>query len=445
MEIREFQELVLEKAKMAGFQDCEIYYRSDEDFQASVREGVTEHYETSLSSGAAFRGVIDGRTGSAYTERFDEAAADFMVSAAKENAGVSEPEECIFFEGGDYSGEELYDPSLDGAGAEEKIKMLVQAERAALDHSPKIKGADSCVYGEGKTKISIMNTKGLNRSFETNGAVAYISVICAENDDIKTGGEYFSGSDLSLFDPAEMGRSAAMQAESMLGAASVKSGVYDIVFKNTAMASLLATFSSSFTGEQAYKGLSMLEGREGEKIASDCVTIRDDGLLRGGSASAVFDGEGVPCRNKTVVEKGVLKTLLYDLKYGALCGKESTGNGFRAGFRPPVSCAASNFYILPSDMPLEEVVAAAGKGIYITDVEGLHAGANTVSGDFSLSAQGYLIEEGRITSPVEQITVAANFFELLKNIEAVGNDLRFSMGGTGSPSALVKKVSVSGL
>ena len=87
----------------------------------------------------------------------------------------------------------------------------------------------------------------------------------------------------------------------------------------------------------------------------------------------------------------------------------------------------------------------AGKGIYITDVEGLHAGANTVSGDFSLSAQGYLIEEGRITSPVEQITVAANFFELLKNIEAVGNDLRFAMGGTGSPSALVKKVSVSGL
>lgn len=445
MDIEKFQELVLEKAKRAGFEECEIYYRSDAGFQAAVNNGGLEHYETSTSGGAAFRGIINGKGGSAYTERTDEDAAEFIVRAAAENAAVSEDEEYMFFEGGEYSDICLFDPALESMDAGEKTEKLMEAEKSALAFSPRIKGCDRCIYADERTKISIMNTKGLRKSYETNGAMAYISVIAADGDDIKTGGEFFAGRDLSEFDAAKLGESAAAEAESMLGAASVKSGACTVVFKNTAMASILMTFSSAFTGEQAYKGLSLLEGREGEKIASDCITIRDDGLLEGGMASAVFDGEGVPCRNKAVVEDGVLRTLLYDMKYAALCGRESTGNGFRSGFRPPVSCAPSNFYITPSDTTFEDILKRAGDGIYITDVEGLHAGANTVSGDFSLSAMGFLIKDGKISSPVEQITAAANFFELLKAVEAVGKDLRFNMSGTGSPSVLVRNISISGL
>lgn len=446
MDIKEFQRLVIEKAKAAGFEDCEVYYQGGDSFQMLVNGGEIEHYETSSSSGASFRGVINGRTGFAYTERLDESAAEFIVSAAAENAVIAEDdEECILYSGGKYEDIELFNGELERVTAEEKAGKIITAEKAALDYCENIKSSDRCIYADDSTEVSIMNTKGLNAGFRANSMAALVTVIAERDGDIKTGGEFFAGNDFAKFDPEELGRKAAKEADDMLGAKAVKSGVYNVIFKNTAMASILSAFSGSFTGEQAYKGLSMLEGREGTRIAADCVTIRDDGLLEGGYATVPFDGEGVPSENKAVVEKGMLRTLLYDLKYGAKCGKKSTGNGFRAGYRSPVVCSYTNFYICPSETSLESMAERISNGIYITGVEGLHAGANPVSGDFSLSAEGFLIEDGRITSPVEQITVASNFFRLLENISEVGNDLRFNMGGAGSPAVLVKNINISGL
>lgn len=446
MEIKEFQKLVLKKAKEAGFEDCEIYYQGGDSFQILINEGKVEHYEKSTASGAAFRGVINGKTGLAYSERMDERAADFMVRAAAENAEIAEKDDTSeFYAGGKYAELSLYNKELDKVTAEDKIMKAKQAEKAALDFSDNIKSADRCIYADENSRVSIMNTKGLAAEYSANSMAAFVSVISEKGGDIKTGGEFFAGNDFGEFEPNELGKKAALEADSMLGAKPVKSGIYNVIFKNTAMASILSVFSGSFTGEQAYKGLSMLSGREGQKIASDCVTIKDDGLLEGGYATAVFDGEGVPCQNKTIVENGVLKTLLYDLKYASKMGKLSTGNGFRAGFKSPVVCACTNFYICPSDKPFDELVKKMGDGIYITNVEGLHAGANPVSGDFSLSAEGFLIENGNIVSPVEQITAASNFFKLLESIKDVGNDLRFNMGGIGSPAVLVENINISGL
>jgi PmbA protein len=113
-----------------------------------------------------------------------------------------------------------------------------------------------------------------------------------------------------------------------------------------------------------------------------------------------------------------------------------------------VSTAVTNFYILPSETSREQLITDLGNGILITDLAGLHSGANTVSGDFSLSADGFLVEGGKVTRPVEQITVAGNFYDLLKNITAVGNDLRFGPpgvgGAVGMPSFAVKGLRVSG-
>ena len=205
MDIKEFQKLVLDKAKNAGFGDCEIYYRSDDDFQVLVRDGKAEHYETSSSGGAAFRGIINGKTGSAYTERLDEKAADFIIKSAMENAQISEDEECIFYEGGEYSDICLYDESLEKVTAEEKIEKLAKKKKAALGYSDKIKSSDRCMFADGSVKISIMNTKGLNKSYDSNIMMSYISVICEDNGDIKTGGEFFVVIDLSAFDTESIG------------------------------------------------------------------------------------------------------------------------------------------------------------------------------------------------------------------------------------------------
>lgn len=446
MEIKEFQKVVMEKAKKRGFDDCEIYYQGGESFQIFVSNGEIEQYETSASSGAAFKGVINGKTGFAYSERFDDAAADFIIKSAIENADIDEnTEEEIFFGGGEYEKIRLYNDELNNVSTEEKIENTKALEKAALDFSDKVRAVDRCIYGDEKSTVSVMNTKGLDAQYSSNSMVAYASVICADGNDVKTGGDFVCGNDYSKFDAVSLGEKIAGEAEKHLGAKSINSGKYNVVFKNSAMLDILATFSDSFSAEQAIKGLSMLEGKENKKIASDCVTIRDDALLENGNASAIFDGEGVPCKNKVVVENGILKTFLYDLKYASKVGKKSTGNGFRAGFKSPVSVGCTNFYIAKGCIGFDEIINAAQKGVFITDVEGLHAGANPVTGDFSLSAEGFLIENGEITSPVEQITVAGNFFKIIECIKSVADDLKFGMNGVGSPSVLIENMNISGL
>lgn len=446
MEIKEFQKTVIEKAKNNGFDDCEIYYRGGESFQIFVNNSEVEQYETSKCSGAAFRGVINGKTGFAYSERFDEAAADFIVKSAIQNAIIDENTEAeIFYSGGKYEKVKLYNDELDSISIDEKINKTQKLEKAVLGYSQKVRAVDRCIYGDEKSTVSIMNTRGLDVQYSSNSMVAYASVICAEGDDIKTGSDFLCGNDFNKFDADSLGKKISEETQKHLGAKSIKSGKYNIVLKNSAMSDILATFSDSFSAEQAFKGLSMLEGRENEKIASDCITIRDDALLEEGYASSVFDGEGVPCENKAVVENGILKTFLYDLKYAAKAGKESTGNGFRAGFKSPVSVGCTNFYIEKGSNSFDSTVENAGNGVLITDVEGLHAGANPVSGDFSLSAEGFLIENGKITSPVEQITVAGNFFKILSGIVLVADDLKFGMNGVGSPSVMIENISISGL
>ncbi|KAF5068653.1 Metalloprotease PmbA [anaerobic digester metagenome] len=139
-----------------------------------------------------------------------------------------------------------------------------------------------------------------------------------------------------------------------------------------------------------------------------------------------------------------MKTLLYNLKSAKKDGVMSTGNGFKAGLTAPVKTACTNFYIQKGEKTLENLFSQMENGLFITDFMGLHAGTNGVSGDFSLSAEGFLVENGKITRPVEQITVAGNFYTLLKDILVVGEDLYFAAGGKGSPSVLVRGMAVAG-
>jgi PmbA protein len=209
------------------------------------------------------------------------------------------------------------------------------------------------------------------------------------------------------------------------------------------MGDLLATFAGIFSAEKVQKGFSLLKGRLGSKIAADVVTIRDDPLLAELPGSAVFDGEGVAAKNKAVVENGALKTYLHNRKTAKKDGVEPTGNGFKPSFKAAVDIAPSNFYIVAGNKSRDELIAEMGDGLIITGLEGLHSGANSVSGDFSLSAEGFLARGGKTARAVEQITIAGNFFGLLKDIIAVASDLEFK-GKISSPSVLIREISVAG-
>lgn len=165
-----------------------------------------------------------------------------------------------------------------------------------------------------------------------------------------------------------------------------------------------------------------------------------------------FDGEGVAAYAKNVVENGVLTTMLHNLKTAAKAGVKSTGNAGRPSYASVIGVSPFTFYIRPENGAQEKtkekvpkgLLQKAESGIYVTEVTGLHAGANAVTGDFSLSAKGFMITEGEKGAPVKNFTVSGNFFDLLKNVETLGDDLDFVQGKFGSPSVLIRNLAIAG-
>ncbi len=451
MKREDFCRKLLEEGKYQGFSECEIYFQMNKNFEVLVLEGEISHYENSLTQGVCFRGIRNGKMGYAYCEKISPDAVEFVVKQAKDNAEIGEEDSAEeLFEGcSEYPYFMGVEEKLQKLSEEEKISAAKKMEQAALTWGHYPVAIDYCVLEYREEHTEIYNSRGLDVSFKRNGVIGHVSAIAQRGGEIKTGSEYWIGPNWDEFDPIKIGKRAAENAVSHLGAKSVPSGEYKVILEDAVMAGLLSAFCSGFYGESVEKGFSMLKGKLHEKIAAEKVSIRDDGLLPGRTGSTPFDSEGVPCQNKEVISHGRLETFLYNLKAGKAAGVESTGNGFKASLQSPVQTACTNFYIVPGEKSLEELMEQMGDGLLITDIAGLHAGTNAISGDFSLSAEGFLVKGGKREAPVEQITVAGNFFTLLRDVEECAKDLRFiiprASGTMGAPSVLIQKIAISGL
>jgi len=256
--------------------------------------------------------------------------------------------------------------------------------------------------------------------------------------------EYEITRDPHAFDPQAVADVAVEEALRAVGGASLPSGNYPVILRWDAMSSLLQTFSGVFSAEQAQKGLSRLADKVGAVIAAPCVTLVDNPLLPGGFNSQPFDAEGVPTFHKDVIDAGKLLTLLHNMKTAAKAGVSSTGNAHKASFASPVTVAPSNFFLQAGRRSLRQLEESMGDGLVITDLSGLHAGANAVSGDFSLLCKGYEVKGGRFSRAMEQMTVSGNFYTLLKEITEVASDLRFDPSGIASPSVRVREMTLAG-
>jgi PmbA protein len=445
-ELEQFKDRLFAAAKQKGFISCEIYCVNYSSFQVKIFEGEIREYKNAGDAGLSFRGTWKGKMGYAFTERIGDDAIPFLLDNAAENAEIIEDSdvEDLFTGSPSYPDVKLYSESLAKVTPEEKIALALKMEKAAMDYDGRVAAVDYCGVETGERECYIANSLGLSVSEKGNGISIYsFPRVIGEDGQVKVHGDIRTEKNLGVFDPEEFGRKTARKALSYLGAESVPAGTYRAILDRDAMGDLLATFVSVFSAEEAQKGFSLLKGRLGGKIAADIVSIRDDPLLDQLPGSAVFDGEGVAARNKIVVENGVFKTFLHNRKTAKKDGVEPTGNGFKSSFKTAVGIAPSNFYIASGTGNREELIAGMGDGLIITNLEGLHSGANSVSGDFSLSAEGFLIRDGKIARPVEQITIAGNFFSLLRDIIDVASDLEFK-GNVSSPSVLVRELSVAG-
>ena len=447
MTFNEFKNHVIAACQEAGITEYELYYSASESTSVETFRHEVSEFTASRDGGACFRCIVGGKMGYASTEDLSEAQARAVVAKAADNAAVLESEEMVFLGEGGQEYEALEIQTCELPGADKLIS-------AALDVQEKLYAADPAVIdgcqSQGlieSSEIAIYNSKGLDLHYRNSVSGLVASAVVSDGKEMENSFEIKLGK-LEELDTAALAAKAAAKAKAKLGGQVAPTGQYPVVFSPNAMCNLLGVYSGIFSSEAAQKGLSRLAKAEGECIAAEIVTLVDDPFHKDNPMPIHFDAEGSPTHKKNVIEKGKLCTLLYNLKTAAVAGKKTTGNASKAGYDGTVAVRPFTLYLENGNISEEELLRQVGNGVYITNLGGLHAGADPITGDFSLQSAGFMIEGGVKTTAVKSFTVAGNFYDLLKNITALANncELPMAMGMTafGSPSVRVDGLSIAG-
>ncbi len=448
MDFLTFSKKAAEYAAAQNITDYELYYQADSASQISVLGENVDKLTSSSVEGVSLRCIVGGKTGNASTENFTEEEIPDLFKRALQAAEIAEEgEQQDIYAGGSY--QQLPAAKLPENDAAAEQASLLKAEGYALKADSRVQKGLMASMADISSKTAISNSKGLY--LENSGAMTVASMnVVAVDEKGKKYNDHASAAKAcgSEQDIEALANRAVEKTIAQIGASPVKSGHYPVIFDCSQMAAMLEIFQSAFSAQQAQTGMSVLAGKAGEKIASDLVTIVDDPFYPENFFQTAFDAEGVPTKTRNIVENGTLTTLLYNRATASKDGVESTGNAYRDSYASPVSIAPHTFYLKPSDMTREDLLKKAGTAVMITFMKGAHAGANAVSGDFSLESKGFLVENGQIVRAVEEITVAGNFFQMLKDISAVANDLKVNVedGASccGAPTVLVSDLAIAG-
>ena len=444
MDFNGFKMAVIARCAELGIADYELYYQTSESTSVTAFQQQIEEFTGSLEGGVCFRCIVNGKMGYASTESLTEEQAYAVVARAVDNAENLEAEEAVFLGEGGKTYQSLTRQCCGLPSTETLIEKALQTQAAlyAAD-SRVVDGTQSEAIAE-RSVTAIYNSHGLDLCSETVLAGLVAAAVVSDGTEMTNTYSVKLG-DLQTMDLSDLAEKAVTKALRKLGGGVAPTGQYPVVFDPGAMCDLLATFSGIFSSEAAQKGLSRLAEQEGQVIAAPIVTLVDDPFHPDAPVQRNFDAEGSPTCTKNVIEKGELKTLLYNLKTAAVAGKQTTGNASKAGYAAPVGIRPFTLYLQPGELTEEELLEQVGEGVYITSLQGLHAGANPVSGDFSLQSAGFLIEGGKKTTAVKSFTVAGNFYGLLKNITAMASNLELpGMGAFGSPSVRVDGLTIAG-
>ena len=444
MDFNAFKEAVIAKCAEMGITEYELYYQNAESTSIGAFQHEINQFTCSTEGGVCFRCIYGGKMGYASTEDLSAEQAAAVVEKAVDNASTLEAEEQVFLCEGGQVYEPMEDRSYPLPGTEEIISTVLSTQDKLYKANPAVIDGSQTQGVAERSEIAIYNSKGLDLHSVTSLS-GLIAVAVVTNGQEMANDYQIKLAKLDTIDTDELTAKAAATALQKLGGDVAPTGQYPVVFDPEAMSDLLQTYSSVFSSEAAQKGLSKLAGQEGAVIASEVVTLVDDPFHPTNPGARNFDAEGSPTHCKKVIENGVFNTLLYNLKTAAVAGKKTTGNASKAGYAGAVGISPFTMYLAPGELSEDELIAKAGEGVYINSLGGLHAGADPISGDFSLQSSGFMIRDGKKAEYVKSFTVAGNFYELLKNITCVASNLEMpGMSSFGSPSVLVEGLSIAG-
>ena len=426
--------------------EAEAFVNVGQNTSVNVDRGEVEKLSQAGSKGLGVRVIRDGRMGYAYTSDFGASSIGKTIEAAVTLADVADGDEYRSLPAPQPLPEddlEVYDQAIVALPIGRKVEMARRIEKAAFRYDERVVLTNRCTLMSQHGTVAVANSKGIAGSYDKSFIGGFVMVMAADENDRSVAYGFDFGSRLADFKPTEVGKDAARKAVGMLGGEPVPTQRASVVYSPMAATSILGALSRALGADAMQRNRSFLEGKIGQNVAADMVSVLDNGRLPGGIATRPFDDEGVPTAATRLIDEGVLQTALYDHYTATRDGTaSSTGNANRGSHASMPTVDASNFYFQPGHETPDEVIGGVEQGLYVESVMNT-ASINPISGDYSISAKGYWIEKGKLSHPVNEVTIALPMQELLQNIKAIGNDLTFvpMMGALGSPTIRVDGVS----
>jgi PmbA protein len=434
-------------ALKAGAQQADALIESGAEYRVDVLQGNVENLKQAQTRGLGLRVFVDHRVALVYTSDLRETALKDLASRAVALAQKSTRDE---FTGlpdappqavANADALRLFDPAVAELAPDKKIAMAKALEAAALGVDPRIKRTDGCSMRSNVGETWLASSLGPSVGYRGTSIGMFVVPLADDGDKQQSGGYgEFKRNFAELGTPEAIGKEAGKRAIEKVGARGVPTQKVPVILHPDIAGDWLQNMFGAFSGEQAFKKVSYLTEKLGQPIASELVTLVDDGQLAGGTGTAPFDGEGVPTRKNVLIDKGVMKMFVYNSYWGRKAKAATTGNATR-GYQGAPGIGNRNLYVVAGASTPEEIFKSVERGFYMVDQGAF--GYNATTGAYSYQAAGFWIENGVKAFPVQEITVAGNTLDMLKSVTMVGNDLVYN-GNVNSPTLKIAEMTVSG-
>jgi PmbA protein len=454
IDLRQLATGIVERALRAGASDAEVTIREGDEFSVSVRLGEVETLKESGSRGVGLRVLVEAEKGyrvaSTSSSDFTAEGIDHLVKGAVALARVTSvdpfaglAERSEFGQIGNEQGDlQLCSDDVYSLPTEERIAWAQRAESAALGVDPRLVNSDGAGFDAATGRRIFANSRGFSGEYRSSYCSLAVSPI-AQGAGGEMQRDYWWSQARAVRDlesPESVGHEAARRTLRMLDARRVPTQQAAVIFAPEVARGLVGAVFDAAAGDAIYRGASIFAGKLGDAVAADSVTVVDDGTIPGGFGTSPFDAEGLPSRRTVIVDRGVLRSYVLNTYAGRKLGMRSTGNAGR-GLAGNPYLDSGNLFLEAGALPPDEILRGVERGLYVTRLMG--QGVNLVTGDYSRGAAGLWIENGEFAYPVQEITIAGNLKEMLRNITAIGSDLVFR-GATASPTICVDGMTIAG-
>ena len=437
---------ILHQAKSKGASQGDVVMVESDSFFVTVRLGEIEKISQAQEKRLGIRLFFGSSSATASTSDISKGSVERLIddtcamarsTAQDKYSGLPAPEELART----FPDLDLFDDSGRSLSVEERTRLALDAEKTALGFDSRIVNSEGAEFSNQMGRVIYANSHDFSGEYQGSNYSLSVVPVAALDGSMQRDYWYSSQRKFSRIEsPESVGKKAAARALRRLGARKIKTREVPVVFEPEIAATLLRHLSAALSGYSLYKGASFLVGSLGAKIASELVSVVDDGTIPAALGSKPFDGEGIPINRRTIVEKGVLQSYLLDSYSGRKLGYPSTGNAARSVGEPP-GVSPTNFYLSPGPYTPEKIIASVEEGFYVTELIGF--GVNLVTGDYSRGAAGLWIDKGELAYPVEEVTIAGSLKEMMMNIEMVGNDLEMR-NRISAPTVKISRMTVAG-